>query len=475
MLPSVNRGGCLVVSAFALAASVVPPAIAQVTTPAPQPQPATWVAAIIASARPDLPATLTLANRDIVVLRASVLGRTSVDRANAASQLLRQIALDGGAARATMAPVDEAVLFSVDGRGVLALVPADVDTLAGETMETKSAAALAHMQQALDEMRELESPGVLLRALVNAGVATVILIALVWVLGRLDRAAGRRLAIAARRRADAPAVSTTFLRQTRLVHYAKRAIDVATLAIVLLLAYLWLLFVLRRFPYSRPWSDALRGFLLDRLEWLGLGIAGAIPGLVTVALIVIATRVLVGLVSAFFRPVEQGRVTLSWLYPETAAPTRKLAIGALWLFALVIAYPYLPGSGTDAFKGVSVFLGLVVSLGSTGIVNQLMSGLTVLYSRAVRVGDYVRVGELEGTVAHLGTLSMKIDTPWREHITIPNSVLISREITNYSRSTSEAAVFATTNVSLGYDVPWRQVQSLLVLAAERTPGVRREP
>src|SRR5262249_40496378 len=123
----------------------------------------------------------------------------------------------------------------------------------------------------------------------------------------------------------------------------------------------------------------------------------------------------------------------------------------------------------------SVFLGLVVSLGSTGIVNQLMSGLTVLYSRAVRVGDYVRVGELEGTVAHLGTLSMKIDTPWREHVTIPNSVLISREITNYSRSTSEAAVFATTNVSIGYDVPWRQVQSLLVLAAARTPGVRREP
>src|SRR5262249_29610629 len=81
----------------------------------------------------------------------------------------------------------------------------------------------------------------------------------------------------------------------------------------------------------------------------------------------------------------------------------------------------------------------------------------------------------EGTVAHLGTLSMKIDTPWREHITIPNSVLISREITNYSRSTSEATVFATTNVSLGYDVPWRQVQSLLVLAAGRTPGVRREP
>src|SRR5215471_9413597 len=148
MLPSVNRGGSVVVGALGLAASLALPAIAQVNTPAPQPQPGTWVAAVIASARPDVPATLTLANRDIVVLRASVLGRSSADRANAASQLLRQMALDVGPAKATMAPVDEAVLFSVNGRGVIALVPADVDTLAGETMETKSAAALAHMQQA---------------------------------------------------------------------------------------------------------------------------------------------------------------------------------------------------------------------------------------------------------------------------------------------------------------------------------------
>jgi small-conductance mechanosensitive channel len=463
-----------VAAALALAASLVPRAVAQVASPAPA-QTRTWVAEVIASARPDVPVTMKLANRDIVVLRASVLGRSSAERASAAAQLLRQIALAGGPAQATMAPVDEAMAFTVDGRSVLALVPADVDRLAGETLEAKSAAALESMQQALDEVRELDTPRALLWGVLKASVATVIFVAVMWIVRRVDRAAGRRLAVAARRRRLATPVSAAFLRQARLIRYAKRAIDLALLAVVLLFGYLWLLYVLRRFPYSRPWSDALRGFLLDRLEWLGLGIVGAIPELVTVALIVIATRMLVRLVSAFFEAVEQGRITLSWLYPETAAPTRKLVIGALWLFALVIAYPYLPGSGTDAFKGVSVFIGLIISLGSTGIVNQLMSGLTVTYSRAVRVGDYVRVGELEGTVAHLGTLSMKIDTPWREQVTIPNSVLISREITNYSRSTTEVSVFATTHVTIGYDAPWRQVQDLLVRAAGRTPGVRREP
>jgi hypothetical protein len=124
---------------------------------------------------------------------------------------------------------------------------------------------------------------------------------------------------------------------------------------------------------------------------------------------------------------------------------------------------------------VSVFIGLIISLGSTGIVNQVMSGLTVTYSRALRVGDYVRVGDIEGTVTHLGTLSTKVETPRHEEVTIPNAVLISRELTNYSKDASASRVFVPTSVTIGYDAPWRQIHALLLLAAERTAGLRREP
>jgi small-conductance mechanosensitive channel len=175
-----------------------------------------------------------------------------------------------------------------------------------------------------------------------------------------------------------------------------------------------------------------------------------------------------------FRTVEEGRVTLPGVFPETAQPTRRIAVALLWIFALVLSYEFLPGAKSDAFKGVSVFIGLIISLGSTGIMNQVMSGLMVTYSRAVRVGDFVRIGDVEGTVTQLGTLSTKIKTPRNEEVTLPNALVVTQAATNFSRHADDG-VMAPASVTIGYDVPWRQVQALLVMAAERTPGVRRRP
>jgi small-conductance mechanosensitive channel len=149
-------------------------------------------------------------------------------------------------------------------------------------------------------------------------------------------------------------------------------------------------------------------------------------------------------------------------------------VALLWIFALILSYEFLPGAKSDAFKGVTVFVGLIISLGSTGIMNQVMSGLMVTYSRAVRVGDFVRIGDVEGTVAQLGTLSTKIKTPRNEEVTLPNALVVTHAATNFSRH-ADAGVMAPASVTIGYDVPWRQVQALLVMAAERTPGVRRRP
>jgi small-conductance mechanosensitive channel len=147
----------------------------------------------------------------------------------------------------------------------------------------------------------------------------------------------------------------------------------------------------------------------------------------------------------------------------------------IWIFAVTIAYPYVPGSSTDAFKGVSVFVGLMVSLGSAGLVNQVMSGLVVVYSRALKPGEFVRVGDDLGTVSEIGTLSTKILTRKREEITIPNAVLVGSKTVNYSRhAAGDGAVVATT-LTIGYDAPWRLVQALLLQAAARTTGVRKEP
>jgi small-conductance mechanosensitive channel len=173
--------------------------------------------------------------------------------------------------------------------------------------------------------------------------------------------------------------------------------------------------------------------------------------------------------------VERGRIQPRWIFPETAQPTRRIVTALLWLFAIVVAYPYMPGSQTEAFKGVSVFLGLMVTFGSTGLVNQIMSGLMLTYSRALRVGDYVRIGDIEGKVIHLGMLSTKIKSYRGEEQTIPNAVVVAQTTTDFSRFAETGPVFTPTSVTIGYDTPWRQVQALLLLAAERTAGVKHEP
>jgi small-conductance mechanosensitive channel len=208
---------------------------------------------------------------------------------------------------------------------------------------------------------------------------------------------------------------------------------------------------------------------------MGLAIVRSLPDLFTVVVIVFVTRFAARFVYLLFEAAEQERLKLPLIYPETAQPTRRLITALLWLFALVLSYPYLPGSDSDAFKGASVFVGLIVSLGSTGIVGQVMSGLTLTYSRALRLGDFVTIGDVEGTVTHLGSLSTKVKTARSEDVTIPNSVVVSTPITNYSRFSDTDGVLAPTTLTIGYDVPWRQVHAMLLLAAERTPGVRRNP
>jgi small-conductance mechanosensitive channel len=176
-----------------------------------------------------------------------------------------------------------------------------------------------------------------------------------------------------------------------------------------------------------------------------------------------------------FAGVEQGNLSLPGLEQETAEATRRISTVLVWLFAVIVAYPYIPGSGTDAFRGISVFVGLMLSLGSAGLVNQVMSGLVVVYARAIRPGEYVKIGELEGLVAEVGLLSTKLVTARKEEITIPNAVMTNAATVNYSRLGDKDGAVVSTSVTIGYDAPWRQVHALLTLAAQRTEQVRADP
>ena len=430
-------------------------------------------AAAKAAQRTDPPAPLVYWNRRIVEFRATVLTRTPAVRAAAASEALDALITQVPDGEVTTRAYEGGTLVSVGGRPVFVVLEADVDPLAGEAMSTKAQEAASHLAVAFREAGELRSPRRLLPAVAIAIGATIVYVLLLWILIRLDTrlAAAASRATERRLRAMPGGEMMVHVRAPLLVH---RLLTLAGFALALLFTYSWLTAVLRRFPYTRPWGETLRANLLSAVTAGGRGLFDHLPNLLTVLVIIVITRFIMRLVTFAFRTVEEGHVTMPGVYPETAQPTRRIAVALLWIFALIICYEFLPFAKSDAFKGVSVFIGLIISLGSTGIMNQVMSGLMVTYSRAVRVGDFVKIGDVEGTVMQLGTLSTKIKTPRNEEVTIPNALVVSNAATNFSRHAADG-VLAPASVTIGYDVPWRQVQALLLMAAERTPGVRRTP
>jgi small-conductance mechanosensitive channel len=415
-------------------------------------------------------------NRPITQLRATLLGHSPAQRAASIEQRLEQFVNQGIVAPVEVRQLQQLSTITVAGEMAFAIAPDDVDGLAGETIESKSSQAAAALRVALQEAVELRTPKQLLRAALESAGATVLLLLLLWGIRASYRVTERRLVHFATERLKRVAQGNTHvLRATRLLELTHRLVMLIALVAVAFVCYWWLTFVLRRFPYTRPWGESLREFFFSTVTELALGAAEALPGLFTVALIFLIARFFVRLNNALFDGVEQQRFALPWVYPETAQPTRRLLNGLIWLFALVVAYPYLPGSGTEAFKGVSVFVGLMISLGSSGVVNQVMSSFMITYSRAFRAGDYVRVGDIEGTVTSVGMLSTKVKTPRREEVTIPNAVLVASTTTNFSKFADAEGVYVPTSVTIGYDTPWRQVEALLLMAADRTSGIRRDP
>lgn len=421
------------------------------------------------------PATLRFWNRPIATFHAQLDDIRPIDRAHRAHQKIVDTLADrpgntASAAAGTLGNLSGYWIL-IDGQAAFALIEQDADRVTGENLDQVVAQAVAKLQGALDARRAQQRLPDLLKRTAFALVATLVMALILWLILRVHRRALSQERLLAW--VDLRVGGIGLRPHLRTIERA--AIRLTSLGLGAIAIYFWLTLVLWLFPFSQPWGADLARFLTDLVEQLTTGILGAIPGLFTVLVIFVLTRLVVQAVDGFFRAVEQGLIPVSWAAPDTAKASRRLIVVLIWVFALTVAYPYVPGSDSAAFKGISVLLGLMVSLGSAGLVNQVMSGLVVAYSRALKVGEYVRVGQTEGTVSDVGMLSTKIVTPKREAITVPNAVLVGSAITNYSRLAADQGAMVATTVTIGYDTPWRQVHALLVLAAERTSFVRKEP
>ena len=421
-------------------------------------------------------ATLEVANRKVFTFRVPIAGSSPQERVDTARARLDQLPTRGPVENVETHPLqlgsERGTAVMVGSRLIFTIAEGDVDLQAGETTEGVAQQAAQVLSEALVAEREQRSVRLLIRSVLLAGFATVLAAGVLWLFVRARRAAHLGIARVSRREGfrlwgvDFGPIIRSTLRALLFVFFWTLVVTVVEV---------WLTYVLSLFPLTRPWSDALLGSVLGLLGRLGRTLLGGLPDLLTAVVILLIGRAIAGFVSSVVQRVEEGSAVVPGVYPDTAQATRRILVGAVWLVTIAAAYPYLPGSGSEAFKALSLVVGLGLSLGSTGIVAQAMSGLVVIYSRALARGDCVRVGEIEGVVTEVHLLSTRMLTIQGEEVTIPNTVVLNGPVKNFGRASKGQGALVGTRVSVGYDVPWRKVHALLLEAAKDTSGIRGDP
>jgi small-conductance mechanosensitive channel len=237
----------------------------------------------------------------------------------------------------------------------------------------------------------------------------------------------------------------------------------------------WATTMLGLFPWTRPIGNRSLALLLAPLATMGQAIVGYLPDLAFLAVLFIVVRWLLGLVRVFFDSLRLGRIRLRSFDADWAVPTFRIVRLGIIVLAIVVAYPYIPGSGSEAFRGVSILLGVLLSIGSSSVVSNMVAGYSLIYRRTFKVGDRVQIGDVVGDVIAMRLQVTHLRSPKKEEIVVPNSHILGTNVVNYTTYARQGGVLLHTTVGIGYEVPWRQVEAMLCLAAERTEGLLQGP
>jgi small-conductance mechanosensitive channel len=243
---------------------------------------------------------------------------------------------------------------------------------------------------------------------------------------------------------------------------------------VLILVLSFLPVVLNFFPRSRVLVDRTGGFFATPAHEIGLAVLDYLPNLGYILVILVLGWYVLRIIKYFFTSLESGSLVIGGFPPEWAIPTYRLIRTLFVLFIVMVTYPYLPGSKSQFFQGFSVFLGALITFGSTATIGNIVSGTMLTYTRAFKIGDMVNIGERTGTVIEKSLLVTRLLTPENEEVSIPNGTVFSSSVLNYSARTSHGLVLRVT-AGIGYDVDWRKVHELMIAGARATEHVLTEP
>ena len=401
----------------------------------------------------------------------------AADRAAGIAGRIAALAADRSLSPDSLRVVETGTLTNIMAGPVVVVALSDPDaSLEGIARPLLAEIAVNRIRRAILEWRDARTSARLmaglLESLVAFGLAAAAL--LVWlvllrrVAAALQRASDRRAAMLA-----AQSRQALYIDHARQA--ARGAIRILRFAGVIFVIVVLLQYVLLRFPWTRGAGLTLFSYVAGPLGGLGRGFVAAIPNLIFLAILFFLTRYLLSLLRLYFGAIEKGSVTLRNFEPDWARPTYALIRVFVVATALVIAYPYIPGSQSEAFKGISILAGLVFSLGSSSAVANIVAGYMLVYRRSFRIGDRVRIGDVYGDVTDLRLQVTHVRTVKHEEITIPNAAVLSRDVVNYSKPARDKRLVLYTQVGIGYGTPWRQVEALLLQAAGRTAGLLKDP
>lgn len=402
---------------------------------------------------------------------------SAADRAKAISERLERIGdLAGFSADSLRLSKAEQSTDLVYGR-TLILSVTDQDALWARKNRNAYAKEISEkVAVSLKKYRSDNSWQVLLREILLTFLVIGVVIGLIYLINKLfAKISGRFLSSESRLGKGIKIKNYELLNASRQLGALNILIRVIRYIVILLVVYLAFPVLFGIFPFTRDLSENLLNYILRPLKKIGNSVWDYVPNLMTILVLLVVFRYVIKFVRFLKTEIERGKLTIPGFYKDWANPTYQIVRVLILAFMLIVIFPYLPGSDSGVFKGVSVFIGVLFTFGSAGALGNVVAGLVLTYMRAFKIGDRVKIGEVTGDIIEKTLLVTRVRTIQNEVVSIPNSAVMNNHTVNYSIEAAEKGLIVNTTVTIGYDVPWRTVHRLLIEAALATELIEAEP
>jgi small-conductance mechanosensitive channel len=450
----------------------------------------TCLPALPAFSREDAPATatpgkdtsppqsiVTIDGRTLFTVKGRILSFSPEERAQAIAGRIKKIADSITSPLNSLGVVDGEASSDIVAGDIIIMSVSEADArLEGVARELLARQRLEQIREAIASYRQQRGAKQLMAGGLYSLGATALLVGLLLGIKviftrlrtRIDSLRGRWIRTIRIQKIE-------LLPEERIVVSLQLSLKIFRLILTIALLNVYLTFVLSMFPWTRELAVTLTAYVMAPVSHFAHGFMAALPDIFFIAVAIAIAYLATKGVRFFFNELGKGTITLGGFQPDWAEATFKIVRFLIIAFCLVVIFPYLPGSDSPAFKGVSVFLGILLSLGSTSAVANVVSGVILTYTGAFKLGDRVKIAETVGDVLEKNLLVTRVRTNKNIDITIPNAMVLGSHVINYSSSAQTCGLILNTTVTIGYDAPWRKVHETLIAAAKATEEILSKP